>query len=271
MKQKSKFQIRPFISASIVLLFVTLIISSIVVFFEPAGRDAYWVDWQLFGLNKTQWDSLHIINGFLFIILSIIHLILNWKTFIAYIKKKTEQALNRKWEILSAVLLVILFSVGSLTGAVPFSSFLNWGDAVGENWVEESQKAPIPHMELFTLEDLSLTYGLDFASAVTFLTQNGYVWQKDASLEYVAILNQTAPADIFAVIKPYFAEDSVEAEVHFGRMTIQELADWLQTDTEPLIDKIQAFGGNASVNQRIKDVALDLDLTPELLVEKLTQ
>ena len=55
------------------------IVTSVVLYIMPAGRVAYWADYQLFGLSKTEWGDIHITVGTLLLIVASIHVYLNWR------------------------------------------------------------------------------------------------------------------------------------------------------------------------------------------------
>ncbi len=132
------FKLRPFISFTTTLSFMHLIITSVVLYIVPPGRFANWSNWKLFGISKGGWEAQHTIVGFIFIIASIIHLIINWKVFISYIRSKLHKAINRTWEMLAAVLFIVLLSLGSQFNWVPFSSIMNLGETLSNSWEQKT-------------------------------------------------------------------------------------------------------------------------------------
>ena len=57
----------------------------------PQGRVAYWADWRLWGLTKTDWGNIHINLGLLFLIALFVYIYYNWKPLISYLKNKAKQ------------------------------------------------------------------------------------------------------------------------------------------------------------------------------------
>ena len=70
-------KIRKITSLIALLSFLLLILNSIVLYIVPHGRIAYWADWRLWGLTKTEWENQHIIIGILFLLAIFLHIYYN--------------------------------------------------------------------------------------------------------------------------------------------------------------------------------------------------
>ena len=138
MKQERKFKLRPFVSLFTALSFIHLIFTSVVLYIVPPGRFANYANWKLLGITKGGWEAQHTIMGFLFIGFAVIHLILNWKVFINYIRSRVKKAVNRTWELIAAVVLVVFISLGSAYSLAPFSSVMNLGENLSKSWEEKA-------------------------------------------------------------------------------------------------------------------------------------
>ena len=77
-------KLRKITSLTALLAFILMLLTSIILYIVPQGRIAYWSDWRLFGLSKTDWGNLHINLGFLFLIAIGLHVYYNWKPLMAY-------------------------------------------------------------------------------------------------------------------------------------------------------------------------------------------
>ena len=82
---------RKITSLSALASFVLLTLTSVILYIVPPGRVAYWADWRLWGLSKTQWDNLHINLGVLFLVAVCFHVYFNWNPIVAYLKNKARQ------------------------------------------------------------------------------------------------------------------------------------------------------------------------------------
>jgi len=71
-----------------------MIVSGIILYIAPPGRIAKWTSIPIIGLEKYQWQALHTIFTFLFIIANGFHLFFNWKPFLSYLSNKRKQVLR---------------------------------------------------------------------------------------------------------------------------------------------------------------------------------
>lgn len=71
---KKKFSWKSFISFGLFFYFFVIFFSGIILYIAPPGRIANWTNWELIGLTKSQWQTMHTNFSYLFAILSIFHL-----------------------------------------------------------------------------------------------------------------------------------------------------------------------------------------------------
>ncbi len=138
MRKEKSFKLRPFISYFVTLSFIHLIVSSIVLYIAPPGRFANWNNWKILGITKGGWEAQHTIVGFLFVIASAVHLVLNWKVFISYLKRRSGRIVNRIWELSAAVVLIILLTAGIQMEWAPFAVVMNLGERLSNGWEERT-------------------------------------------------------------------------------------------------------------------------------------
>ena len=105
MKKKERFNLRSFTSFCLVISTIIMSWSGFILYVAPPGRIANWGDWKLMLFTKAEWQALHTIFSYMFFILFVIHLFfVNWKTFLTYFKSKIRAGLNKKWELVAAVI-----------------------------------------------------------------------------------------------------------------------------------------------------------------------
>ena len=121
------FKTRGFVSITLVLSFIIISLSGVVLFIMPHGRVAYWINWKIAGLSKDDWDSVHTIIGFVFMLTVVIHLFYNWTTFVNYLKNKVQKGLRLKKELVASVILSGIIIVGTLWDIPPFSTIYGYG------------------------------------------------------------------------------------------------------------------------------------------------
>ncbi|MCR4410785.1 MAG: DUF4405 domain-containing protein, partial [Candidatus Saccharicenans sp.] len=82
--QGRPFKFKPFVSFLTVFSFLLLAFSGFILYIRPEGSLARWVGWRAIGLDKSSWETVHIVFCTLFLLAGIIHLVLNFKAIIIY-------------------------------------------------------------------------------------------------------------------------------------------------------------------------------------------
>ena len=95
-------------ATSLLLLFSTfiLLLSGIALLLSPSGRIARETSWQILGLDKSGWESVHNLFGYLFIFLASVHVWLNRRAIISYMQDRARSADRIKKELLAAHLVI---------------------------------------------------------------------------------------------------------------------------------------------------------------------
>ena len=96
---RKKFNWRAFNSLYIVYSFIILSLSGFVLFIAPPGRIAIWTNLTILGFTKHEWQAIHIIFTFLFIIAIVFHIYFNWKPILFYFRKKLDQKTKIKSDV----------------------------------------------------------------------------------------------------------------------------------------------------------------------------
>lgn len=118
----------------IALSFVVLVLTGSMLFVSPPGRIANWTHWTLGGLTKREWTGLHVWFSTTFLVVSIVHILFNWR---------------------------------------PFSWLLSFNAQAKESWETAQERAPIRHADLLTIAELAQKAGVDVATATNRLTAQG--------------------------------------------------------------------------------------------------
>lgn len=272
---KEKIVIKKTISLTLAFSFLVMSITGIMLYLVPKGRVAYWADWELFGLTKTQYANIHITSMVLFLVVAIWHIYYNWKPLTSYIKNSAKQITLLKKELLIAVMLNILFVGGTFMEIQPFKSVIDINEGIKEYWEEEYGSPPYGHAEESSLKSFSKRIGVDVEEAISLLKEKEYVVEnKTQTLKEIAKKNNISPKDVYETIKPKEGTDTVEkslnAEVSFlGRRTLEELADMKKINLERSLHFLEEKNANATAQSRMKEVADALETTPYELFEKL--
>ena len=114
-------QLRPLASLLLFFSFLSSLVSGIALFLRPEGELARLIAWTWLGLDKKSWEQVHIGAIFLLVMSALWHTLLNRKSLWHYVYKKSAALRIQVNELIIAVILVLLFSFGSLLNLPPFS------------------------------------------------------------------------------------------------------------------------------------------------------
>jgi len=171
--KRRPFRWRALTSVVITLAFIVLLISGIILFLAPPGRVANWTNWAILGLRKVEWANLHISFSALFLLSAILHIIFNWRPLLGYFRNRLGEAGGMRWEWLAALIMGIGVYAGTRANVPPFSSLIAYSESWRESWESSTQKAPIPHAELLTLQELAEKASLSLTTVTARLEAKG--------------------------------------------------------------------------------------------------
>lgn len=195
----NKFSWKSFVSIGLLISFLVLFISGIFLYLVPPGRVANWINWQLI-LSKSQWEEVHTVFSYFFVILSAFHLFsLNWKIFLSYLQggnKKTK-------EFLLASLLSLLLLLATLFQAPPINYVMEFGSYLSGIWKTESTTAPLFNAEKYPLEELVIYLPHLKLDTIKVRFQENKIQFKNSqqSLQEIARINKTSPIKLYHIIQ----------------------------------------------------------------------
>ena len=113
---------RKFVTFNVLFSFVILFLTSLVLYVIPgAGTVGPWSFW---GLNRGQWIDLHLISGLLMLAFCLWHLLINWKSLRAALKKTRSFRLKSAWPLWAALALNLFIVFGTLNQVAPLNQVL---------------------------------------------------------------------------------------------------------------------------------------------------
>ncbi len=255
--------IRRTVSLTAALAFVAMVLTSIVLYIVPQGRVAYWADWRLMGLTKTQWGAIHINMGLLFLLALGLHVYYNWKPLTQYLKDKA-----RNWKVFTpefnlAALLVAVFTAGTLAGWMPFSTILTLQDDIKAAAARKYGEPPYGHAELSTFRTFVRKAGLDLQAARAALEAAGYqVAGPEQSLQDMAAANGLSPQTLYNVMAPSVPPKSSASRQlpempppGTGLLTLDAFGRQYGLDTGHLHRSLEASGIQVGDGMTIKAIA----------------
>jgi hypothetical protein len=248
-------KIRKVTSLTASLSFVLMVLTSVVLYIVPQGRVAYWADWHLLGLSKTDWGNIHINLGLLFLISLFLHIYYNWKALLSYLKNKSKQIKVFTPEFNMALAVTIVVAVGTYLMAPPFSWVMSLNDHFKDSGAEKYGEPPYGHAELSSLKTFASKLNLDLEKSMELLNQAGYlVTDSSVTLKTIGKRNDIPPQQVYKTIKP--------AKKNTARLSLPETA--LPESPKPgtgrltLADFCAQYGlNNKFVVGKLKEQAID--------------
>jgi hypothetical protein len=278
MKKTINFNIRSFTSFTLVISTIIMSWSGFVLYVAPPGRVANWGTWRLMLFTKTEWQALHTIFSYLFFILVVIHLFfVNWKTFLTYFKSKLKSGLNRKWELMLALFISIIFFIGTLQSWTPFRPVMKFGAKVKESWARNFIAPPVLHMEIHTLEKLASEFdNMGPSELVKTLNENNIkVSGIDQTLKEIAEENKITPSAVYEILSSKYKRHSIpvtnEVPEGIGKFTVRSLAGSDGKDVESIIQLLKTKGIEANGETTLRTIADQLSLTPRDVFKMLSE
>lgn len=268
-----KFSWRAFISFGLTYMMLILLVSGLILYVSPPGRYAHWVTWKLWGMTKEEWQAIHTVFSFGFIILSIFHLFsANWKSFVYYIRSKAGNGFNKRYEFLFASLLISIVFFGTFFSLPPFENVMVLGEDLTNSWEKTEERAPVPHAELLTLAELSFQLKIDSVELLTRkLDAHKIIYENATSqtLQQIADANKMTPVEVFEIISKQAGNEMQGSGV--GRKTIDEFAIELNTSVEALLETLSANNIKAEKGQTLKTIGENNEVAPREVYELISK
>lgn len=270
--------VRKITSLTMLISFVLCILTSVVLYVVPHGRVAYWSDWRLWGLSKTQWGDLHLNLGILLLFAGVLHLYYNWQPMLAYLKDKSKQLRVVTVNFNIALLLTVVVGLGTYFQIPPMSSILAMGSAIKDSAGRKYGEPPYGHAELSSLKMFVKNVDLDLAQSIKLLRQAGIVVANETqTIKEISQQNDLTPNRLYGIMKPVnLIKGSVVSRPFpdspspgFGRQTLAEVCSGFGLDLTKTRDLLTAKGIAFDSGQSIKEIATANDLEPMAFFELL--
>ncbi len=195
-------KLRRFVSLTLMISIVGMLVSSVVLYIVPQGRVAYWAGWKLWGMDKTQWGNIHTNLGLVMILAGALHIWYNWGAIKVYLKNKARQIRVFTPEFTAAAGLCTVVVCFTLLQWPP----LAWIQSAGEGIKNDAEIAlgspPYGHAEKSSLRNFLRNVGLDPAVARANLDSAGInVDDPEISIADLAAVNGLTPQELYAIMQ----------------------------------------------------------------------
>jgi hypothetical protein len=259
------------ISLTAGLSFIIIFISSGVLYFIPDRGVTGWTAWTFLGLDKQQWDNLHINLGILFLVFIVWHIYFNWKPIKAYLKVK------KKWKVFTkefnaALITTLLFAIGTMTMTQPFSFLVNIGNGIKAGNSLDDGNPPFGYAEYATLEDFCLLTHIDKKQALQRLEAKGITPSSTKStLLEIAASNHTSPKALFLIIRDTATKFILPTDLPVGmaRKSLARLQQEYWIELDKFIAHLAHYRIKATPESTFKKLAKNHNLHPAQLYNML--
>ena len=263
--------IRRVTSLTMLISFVLCILTSVILYIVPHGRVAYWANWQLWGLSKTQWTELHLNLGILLLVAGCLHIYYNWKPITAYLKNKVKRLKVFTINFNIALILTIIVGLGTFFQIPPMSTIIIISESIKDSAGIKYGEPPYGHAELSSLKRFTKMVGLDLSNSIELLRQADIQFENEAqTINDIAAINNITPKQVFEIIRP--ASQKKAGGTHstiselpppgFGRKNLAQVCTDFGLDLSKIEDVLTKKGITADPQKSIKDIAVENDLEP---------
>lgn len=264
MARPARFNYKAFFSFSILIFGIVMSLTGIILYFVPAGRVAFWTNWKFLGLTKSDWQAVHTIFSFLFVIIAGFHLYYNWVIFVSYLKSKVLAGIKMKRELVWSSSLSLLILIGTLAGVPPFSTVMDFGEYLSESWSNQQTEPPVPHAELLTLKKYCETTQMDLQQAMRRLQQQGIKGVDSlATIGDIAQKNNLTPVELAQKISAKPSSGSANpVGSGYGRKTLGQICQDLNIDPALAAQRLKSAGIEWAQDENLRTIADRSDKTP---------
>jgi hypothetical protein len=272
-------KIRRITSLTASLAFVLMLVTSIVLFITPQGRVAYWADWRLWGLTKTDWGNIHINLGLLFLIALSVHIYYNWKPLISYLKNRAKKIKLFTPEFTLAFVIAIVFIFGAYFLVPPFGWVMSLNEHFKDVGAEKYGEPPYGHAELSSLQTFAIKMKLDLAKSIELLDKAGYAVE-DGNITLAAIGRQyhIPPQLVYETIKPAQIASTKKSDTKSlpespmpgtGNLTLADFCTRHKLNMKRVVRELKKHGIEASEDLTLKKIAANNETSPSDIYERI--
>ncbi len=276
---QGKFNWRGFASLMLFLGFLIMLVSGSILYISPRGRTANWSGWEMFGLSKEEWTSVHTTMAFLLIAMAGLHLIFNWKVFVGYLKSRLTPGFRLRKELVASLVVTAMCFIGTLWELPPFSNVVTFSNSMKDYWERNTSTAPVAHAEELSIAKVAEHAGMEPEELTGRLRAAGYkLPDTEVPFKEIARLNRVTPNKLYqaasiAAPQGQWGRGQGNRGQHtggggrgYGRMTLGDLCAQENISLEQAIKNLERMGVKATESHSLRDLADQLGMNPSQLL-----
>lgn len=186
---------------------LVMLITSVVLFFGPAGHVGHFSPWSFCGLTRHHWTALHINSGGLFCLVMLIHTWINWKLLATYIKKRQ----RKRAALWCALALTLFVCVGGYFEFPPMQPVLNIARATRKHSIQKYGSPPYGSAEKYPIAMIAGYMGWNPKKSIEQLKEHSIsVESPTQALSDVARQNQKTIGQLLDIMQNHCSENQTE-------------------------------------------------------------
>jgi len=275
-------KMRKITSLTALLSFILMVLTSIILYIVPQGRIAYWADWRLWGLTKSDWGNIHINLGFLFLLSISLHIYYNWKPIVSYLKNKTKEIKIFTPDFNVALIVTVLFTLATYFLLPPFSWVITLSESIKDSAATKYGEPPYGHAELSSLKTFTKKINLNLEKSMELLQKAEIKVENE--METIADIgrkNDMAPQQIYLAMASA-ATHSVKTVADktilpdspptgAGNLTLADFCTQYNLNVKIVIRYLKKQGVTAKEGQTIKKISAENRLSTIDIYEKIKE
>ena len=211
---------------------------------------AYWAEWELWGISKSQWGALHTNLGMFMLIAAFFHVYFNWRPMTSYMKTKARDFRLFTPNFNAAFGVVAVFVVLTLAEVPPMVWIQDLRGNIEEDLASKLGEPPYGHAEESPLRTFLRNVNLDPDVAKTNLKAAGIVVEDPGTaIIDIAQANGKSPQELYEIMlgpeetRPTGPEAIPESMPRgSGRMSLKDFCAQYNRDLDEAV-QILTIGG----------------------------
>nr|WP_319394686.1 DUF4405 domain-containing protein [uncultured Desulfobacter sp.] len=176
-------------SLTLALSGLVMLVTSIVLYFGPAGHVGHFCRWSFWHLSRHHWGALHLNSGLLFCLAMIVHVWLNFRLIVAYVKKQKKGSPA----FAVSLLLTLYVCMGGYYELPPMGQFLDLARSSRAASIQTYGSPPYGTATRFPALHIARYMGWDPRQSRAQLSQNNIMLDTpDQTLSDLAQKNHTS-------------------------------------------------------------------------------
>lgn len=265
-------------SLTLVITGIIELITSIILYIIPAGRVAYWADYHILWLSKTQWGNIHITIGTLLLLAAGLHIYYNWRPITAYLKNKAKKLIvfNKNFNI--ALLISLYVAGGTIYSLPPMNYILDFGEYLSDLGNEKYGEPPYGHAELSSLKMFCDKMNINLERAIELLKNKDMKFSGTGdSIAKIAKHNNITPQQVYSIIKStdYTLKDDQpfpdSPSPGFGKKSIQDICKTYNLSMDEVMIQLNNAGLVVKVDDTVKEISTNNNSNPMAIFETIKE